>query len=149
MKRETTAALYLQMNAGNFLMPSYSMPLLTQHTCVVHDRYDLNISRCTRNNKQGLGCCFVPLLNHVCSFWSMTETGMGCTNRPTFLTAQIRNCWNADSVCLQCDTEHSTPCRHRVVFMDCVRIQCPDSESQRRSLIGSPVWLLRVAYGLT
>lgn len=120
--RKIDCFVFTDNSAGNFLMPPSSMPHLTLSVSVVPDWSDLNISWCTSENKQGLGCCFASLLSCVCSFWSTNETGIGCTHRLTFLTAQIRACWNADSVCLQCDTEHSTPCRHPVVFMDCVKM---------------------------
>lgn len=147
IKIETSNALYLQINAGDFLIPPHSMPHLRQTMSVVHDWYDLNISWCTSENQQGLGCCLAALLNGVCSFWSKTATGIGCTHRLTFPTAQIRNCWNADSVCLQCDTERSTPnmqapCRIYGLCQDvCLFRGSLPSESQGRSLIESPVLL--------
>lgn len=53
MKRETKTALCLQINAGNFLMPPYSLPRLTQTMSVVHDGRDVNISWCASENQQG------------------------------------------------------------------------------------------------
>lgn len=94
-RRETTTALCLQINAGNFLMPPYSLPRLTQseYVCCSWWTWCQHFLVCKRESAG---------LNRVCSFWSLTETGIGCTHRLTFLTAQIRNGWNADSVCLQC-----------------------------------------------
>lgn len=114
-------AVYLLINVGNILMPS--KPHLRHSMPIVHHWYEANISWCAAPGVQVRisrvsGCWFASLLSRVCSLWSITATGMGCTHRLPFLTAQIRNCWNADSVCLQGDTEHSTPCRHRAVFID-------------------------------
>lgn len=41
------------------------------------------------------------LLNCVCALQAIIETGIAYVHRRSILAVEIRNCWNADSVCLQ------------------------------------------------
>lgn len=160
----------MQVTSSSSQSLSQALPTSVSYSFIIYIVliFPLRNARCTRKNSQGLGGCLAIQLNAACSLEAITETGIDCTHRLTFLTAPIRNCWNADSVCLQCDTEHSTP---RTVFTGCVLLQdkgwgvCTCAilfwwdvhfqsmskcgrilsvKVKKKMLTQSPVWLLRV-----